>query len=449
MKQISVLVSAIIRQIFGSQLRQNMTSGVILMLISILTWTVSYPIYLHFLGYEKFGLWLILAVVLGFAQLGLLGTISAITKLVAEEHEQGNLLGVESYIAMSLMTVMTTGSIVLVIILLFKELIISAFKLGGTNADTVHWLLPYVGVLSVYVLMVQVINTVLAGLGRMDLANYTQAVGRVVAVIISVAMLFFGKGIESLLIGNAFSYIAVHIMSFILIRRQAKVRFLRLNSWDWGRLRRLMSFGGGVFGGMLMNLLLDPFNKLMLSRYTGVASVTVYDIAYKTAMQIRGIGEVGFRALVPEISRFNANMNGQANERINTINRKAIRLILIGGLPFFGILFVFAAFILKAWLNKNFVEALTPAFRIMLVAAFVSLLGIPAFYTHMGKGNVRYGFIATIIQSLLNVTIVMAYAVFAPDKIGSHIFYAIALGMLASTVYLDWQIYRDNRNVPS
>jgi O-antigen/teichoic acid export membrane protein len=187
----------------------------------------------------------------------------------------------------------------------------------------------------------------------------------------------------------------------------------------------------------------------MLSRYTGVASVTVYDIAYKTAMQIRGLGEVGFRALIPEISRFAANLDRQATWRIKTMNQKALRLILINGIPFFGILFVFAAFILKVWLNKDYVAELTPAFRIMLVAAFVNLLGVPAFYIHMGKGNIRYCFISTIFQSLVNVVIVTICVIFAPNKIASNIFYSIALGMLVSTVYLNWQIYRDNRNVSS
>ena len=45
---------------------------------------IAYPVYLGFLGYEKYGLWLTLATVLSFSQLGKLGINHAVIKVVAE-----------------------------------------------------------------------------------------------------------------------------------------------------------------------------------------------------------------------------------------------------------------------------------------------------------------------------------------------------------------------------
>ncbi len=53
-------------------------------------------------------------------------------------------------------------------------------------------------------------------------------------------------------------------------------------------------------------MLLSPFNKLMLSRYAGVDSIPVYEIAYTGSMRVRGLAEVGIRALMPEVSRLGA-----------------------------------------------------------------------------------------------------------------------------------------------
>jgi len=72
-----------IKKLFRSQLRINMASGVAATIINIAVLAVGYPIYLHFLGYEKYGVWLVLATVLSFAQLGNLGIGQAVMKLVA------------------------------------------------------------------------------------------------------------------------------------------------------------------------------------------------------------------------------------------------------------------------------------------------------------------------------------------------------------------------------
>lgn len=440
-------IKKLVTQAFGSQLRRNMSSGVVATAVNILLLVVSIPLYLHYLGYEKYGLWLILATVLGFAQLGMLGIRQAVMKLVAEEYGRDNLVGVQSYVVMALTILAVTGTVTLLAILFFKGQVINLLRLSGGNAELVSRLLPYIGLLSIYVFFVHTLTATISGLGRMDLANYTQAAGRFVAISVSVLLLCFDYGVESLLIGNTLSYVVLHIVSLVFIRYQAEVRFLRLDNWDWQRLKKLLTFGSGVFGGSLVSILLDPFNKMMLSRYAGVASVPVYDIAFRGSMQIRTVLEAGLRALMPEISRIGANMNSQARIRIASINRKAVKLILTGGVLLYAIVFIFAAVLLRAWLRDSFVDVLPRAFRIMLIASFVSLLAVPAFYTHMGQGRVRHCFISQSIQSFINVVILLTYAKFAPGLISSHIFYALGAGMCGSTIYLVWQFRRSNMAV--
>ncbi|NQT03029.1 MAG: hypothetical protein HQ580_13455 [Planctomycetes bacterium] len=74
-----------IKKLFSSQLRINMASSVATHCVNIVVLAVTYPIYLHYLGYETYGVWLALGVVLAFARLSDLGMAQAVTKLVAEE----------------------------------------------------------------------------------------------------------------------------------------------------------------------------------------------------------------------------------------------------------------------------------------------------------------------------------------------------------------------------
>jgi Na+-driven multidrug efflux pump len=220
------------KKLFSSQLRINMLSGVAATAVNVIVVAVAYPVYLHFLGYEKYGVWLVLTTVLTFARLGNLGIGPAITKLVAEEYCRENIEGIQKYVTTALALLCSSGTIVLIVILIFKSQIISLFKLSDENAKIALWLLPYVGVLSIYVFAVQALNAVLSGLGRMDLENYLQSCGRVMTVVIGVGLMYSGFGVESMLIAIASSYIVIQFASIVCIRHIVNIRFLRLANLD-------------------------------------------------------------------------------------------------------------------------------------------------------------------------------------------------------------------------
>lgn len=439
MSRVKYLFTAIYQQAFGSRLRCNMSSGVIAMGINMVALFVSIPLYLNFLDYEKYGLWLVLATVLSFAQLGMLGIRQAVMKLVAEEYALENLEGVQSYITMSLGLLAVIGVVVLLVILIFKVQIISIFKLNVDNVKIMSWLLPYIGMLSLYVFFVHVFSATLSGLGRMDIANYIQGAGRVIAVGLSGGLLWHGRGVESILIGNAVSYIIIHVIIVFFIYRRVQIRVLRISNFDIRRLKTLLSFGGGVFGASLFGILLDPFNKLMISRYAGVAAIPVYDIAFRGSMQVRGIAETSLRAIMPEISKISAKLNSKGIERIKHINLRSLKLIVFGGIPLFLGLFVFAEVILKLWLGDRFVETLPYAFRIMLVASFFSLLGVPSFYTLMGLGKIGHIFAGRSIASVTSGLILATTVLVSSALEVSMVVWAAMAGMALSTLYLLWQ----------
>jgi len=435
-----------LKKLLSSQLRINMASGVVVTVVNAVAMMAAFPIYLHFLGYEKYGVWLVLATVLSFAQLGNLGIGQAVMKLVAEEHGRGDMEGIQRYVTTALALLFLSGSLALIVILVLKNQIIAAFKLSEANAETALWLLPYIGVLCIYVFIVRALNATLSGLGRMDLANYTQSFGRIVAVTVASILLYSGRGIESLLIGNTLSYLSVHVASLICIRRIAGMRFLRIGNLDAQRGRRILSFGGTVFGGSVISMLFDPFNKLMLSRYAGVSSVPVYEIAFRGSMQVRGLVEAGLRALMPEISRISANMTRNAKDRISQIYRRAMKLIFLFGIPMYGALIIFAPLLLRIWLGDRFVETIPAAFRIMLIGTFLSLLGVPAYYTLMGTGRVRYTLGAHVVQAIMNFFIVLG--ILATYTVTTHsVVWSSCIAMGGATLYLTLQKSRSFQRV--
>jgi O-antigen/teichoic acid export membrane protein len=438
MKQVMILLSKIVREAFGSQLRRNMVSGVVTTVINTVVMVVAYPIYLHYLGYEKYGVWLVLATVLTFVQLSNLGIGPAVMKLVAEEYGRGNTKGIQSYVTTAIWTLAVTGCIALVVLILLAKPIIGLFKLGPENAALAERFLPYIGILTVYAFLTQILTAALSGMGRMDQANYRDSASRVISLGVTAVLLIYGYGIVSLLIGTATNYLLIHITSILLIRKIVSLHILKFN-WDIERFKKLVGFGGAVLGSSIVNMLFSPFNKLMLSRYAGVSTIPIYEIAFTGSMQIRCLAEVGLRALMPEISRIGGNMTTEARNRISQLNSRAMKLIFLLGIPMYGAIILVATPLLKIWLGQKFVEELPWPFRIMLVSAFVSLLGIPAYYTFLGLGRVRYILTTHIILSGVSALIVLAMAMVWKDVSVVKVCFGILVATVFSTLYLTWQ----------
>jgi O-antigen/teichoic acid export membrane protein len=308
--------------------------------------------------------------------------------------------------------------------------------LHGVNADIAASMLPWVGVLTLYALLVDVLNSTLSGLGRIDLANYVQVSAQALGAICAIALLHLHFGLGSLLAGTGLTYITVQAVSTAFIMQEGKVQAHQLFHWDAARYRRLLRFGSGVVGGSLINLLLTPINRLVLARFAGLAAVPIYDIAYTGSMKLRGILESGVRAIMPEVSRLGAHPGPDARARIRHVTRRASVLILLMGVPAFTGALVLAGPVSRFWLGSRYNAAIPSALQIALVGAFVSLLAAPPFYTVMGLGRTDHVFGSFALQSGTNVAVI-AVALALWHRVGVNtVLFGAALGAGTSMIYL-------------
>lgn len=424
------------KKLFSSQLRINIFSGSATTIINIVVMAVGYPIYLHFLGFEKYGVWLVLTTVLSFAALGNLGIGTAVMKLVAEEYGRKDISGVQSYVTTALTMLLVSGTIILLVILLFRNPIVSAFKLGEENARMVFWLLPYIGILCIYSFLTQVFEATLAGLGRMDWANYIRTFSHAIQVGTSGLLLAYGLGVTGMLIGTFISCVVIHILTLLGIGRIVELHLLKVDNFNRYQFKRLIHFGGTVFSGTLINMLLSPFNNLILARYAGVNTLPVYEIAHKGGMYVRAMIESGLRALLPEISRISSQATHQAKNQILNIYNRAMKIILKYGTLIHVLLLLLSPFIFPIWFGERYIESMSTTFQIMLLGTYLSLLSVPAYYTLMGMNKVTNCLVSHVIQSLVNFSVVITVVLFINTIKVQQVALAISLGMGFSALYL-------------
>lgn len=395
-----------LKKILRSQLRLNMFSGTVLTTTNIIAGLVVYPVYLYFLGAETYGFWLLLAVVLNFSRLGMLGIPTAMTKLVAEVAGQKDTTCLERYTSTALTLVCGSGIVIVLLVFLFRIPIVHLFGLPQEKEALACFYLPLIALLSSYVFIAETISSFLSGLGRMDQANYIQSLGRIVTPVVSSLLLFCGCGLASMVIGNAVGYLIVHIMSLFCIKKIQPMTMIPSIRWEKAVTVRILQFGGGISGMTFLNMFLGPFNKIILSRYVGLETVPVYEIGYRIANQLRSFFHISFKALLPEVSKGQSQLIKNRIKKIQSNINNSIKLIICLGLPLYSILFIIATPLLKIWLGHNFIETMPMVTRILLVSSFMVLLATPYYFTLLAMGNVRFCLFTSLVQTGLNVFII-------------------------------------------
>jgi len=420
-----------------TKFRTNVISGSVTMLFNVALNTVCYSVYINKLGYEKYGLWLILSTILTFVQLGNLGLMPVIIKIVAQEYELKNFKSIIKYVTTALYSLIFSGAILVLLLIFSKGLVVDAFKLNNANAEIISNLLPFMAVFSVYIFLVQVYTSTLSGLGYMNISNYVESMGRFIALIVAVILIDNGMGIYGLFWGTITSYLIVHIVITIIIRKKlGKVSFIKISDLDSGCLKKLLSLSYGVFGGSIVVMLVNPFNKLILSRLAGPSAVSVYEISFNASMQLRALFESAFKSIIPEISRCKTLLDENKLNYIDFIVKQSNRLIKYIAIPVWLFAIILSDYILDIWLINNIDNSLYLSFKVMLVAIFISLLGVPYYYILIGLGETNKVFISNIIQSVICFTLVLCII-----KINNYITVpfigaVMCLSILMSTCYL-------------
>jgi O-antigen/teichoic acid export membrane protein len=420
----------------GSQFNRNMGAGSIMALVGACLSIISYPIYLHYLGYHRYGLWLVLSVIVSVTQLGNLGIPWALMKLVAEDHGHGDWEGVKTYINISCGILLAIGLVFLGVVILIRSYILSWFKLSGADAATVYALLPYVAALSVLVLLFSTFNSAVGGLGRMDLTSYNETLVQIFVICFCGLLLYRGLDLRGMVIGTLSGYVVAQVISFVQVQRMMPIRLIARTQISRPKARQLLSTGGWILSGSVFTMMLLPFTRLMLSRYAGLEAVAVNDMCLMGSLRVKSVFDGAFRPMMPEVSSHQVKGKGNLEDRVRSIDRKAMLVTFVFALPVFAGLMIVMNPLLHLWLHRSYNPLLPNTFRIALVGGFVSLLGSSAYYMLIGFGNARDAAYSSAIQFAVSAAVLLAIGLWSNHLTVGEAAAAFSVATASGTLYL-------------
>lgn len=423
-----------------SQLKKNILSGTAYSIINILLLLISYPLYLRFLGTELYGLWATLTVILTFSQLGNLGINNAVIKFVAQEYGKKENGIITEYVSTAVIMIFLPLTVIILGLFIFRTNIALFLNLSADFTGIAIKLIPLIGLLSAFVYFTNIIKGTLSGIGRIDLSNYIYLVARIFGVLFSILLLFFSYNIWSLFYGVLLTYVLSALSFIYVLAIKYELKLFKVSAFKLKRMKDLFYFGGTLTFSTFVRMLLQPFNKIIISRYIGLSEVTFYEIAFKGAMQLRSIYEKGLQAIMPKISELHGKRKN-IKKSVKSIYKKSLKFILYTGLPVFTAIFIFGEFLLNIWLGSNYNILILVTLRVFLVAVFVSLIIIPAYYIFMGLNLVTVCLKGVVIRVIFNISVILLIKIIFKEISFLSIVYTFASGLLVLTLYYLYQYY--------
>lgn len=386
--------------------RSNFTSGVMLAVVSIITQLITVPVFLYKLGAELYGIWALLGIVMLVGRLGDLGLADSIIRHVALAYEHGteryDFRSVTAYAVTGIWFALGSGLLAFAIIVTGTASVLSVLNIPDIYRPLAADLLPVIAFSLIIFLMSTVARAVLAGLQRLDIANYIGLIALSAQVILSVVMVLTGYGLWSLVAG-VLAYHGISLAAFAFACwRYGRVRFWKVNRFNTKRLKQLVNMGYKLVLARLVSLGIEPLVAISISRFVGIEEVAFFEIARRAVVYLRQVIASGLNAVLPRVSHLD-EVGVAGSLEVAQLNKRLTRGLLLFGLPSVVVLGVGAPWVFAIWLGDSYNQQISMIFQILLLPYFVNTLNISAYVTLIGWGYSGWVLSLTLIAALVLV----------------------------------------------
>lgn len=349
----------------------------------LLIGVVAIPALLHGLGADRFGILMIVWLLIGYLSLFDLGIGRALTNLVAQKLGAGE--------EPALPPLIWTANILMLGLGTIGGLILAAIS---------HWLafsvlkipdaLKHEAIISLYILSGALpavicstgLRGVLEAYQRFDSANLVRIPMGILSFAGPLAVLPFSHSLIPIVTVLAVVRYAAALAYLVCCRVLLPVMKSALE-WHPGLVKPLLSFGGWMTVSNLASPIMAGMDRFFLGAIVSMQAVTFYATPYEVVTKLLIVPVSMAGVLFPAFSATMA-LNPERGRRIYT---KACALIaLVMGLLCLGVIFLAKA-ALNLWLGNAFAQNTFVVLQILAFGVFSNSMAQPAFALVQGAGR--------------------------------------------------------------
>ena len=412
-----------------------MGSGALLASVSVLTSIILSRYIILSIGVELYGLWALVAAVLVVANICEQGLGDPISRIIAISFHNKDYKKVQedfsSGVILSILVILP-----FVVGLHFLSNSIVGFM--GVPIDMVsiaNALFSKMSLLLFVFVLAIVIDSVLTGIGRIDIPNMINISSRFFQLLITILLLKLDYGIWAVYYGVLSFHCTRLFIGIIFLKKLTEINLFDIQKLNFMSFKKLYKMGNKIVIGRLVSIGNDPLLRIILAKYAGLESVAALDIGVKVIGLLTLLPIRAFRAIVPRASKASINIKQGLLEMTN-INNILSKYIIIIGIPMFIVIFFLGDLLLKRWLSNGYNINMYICLQLLLFPYFIHLFMMPKMNTLVGYGQTNQFAMSAIIMTLsffigilINFLTGFEYSFQGPIL-------AYAFGILTSSIYI-------------
>lgn len=418
----------------GPQLFRNATLTIAQVVVTAASMFVVYRFLLDTLGAAQLGTWSIVMAAASVARITDMGFAGGLTRFVAKYRALNDDAAAVEVIETGVTSMAALALLALAAAYPALRYVIPRLIPEAAN-DTLA-LLPFalcsLGILT----LASAYLSSLDGLMRTDLRNLIMIGGALIYMALALFLVhkmgFIGLGWAQL--GQS---TLVLVLAWLTLRHQHPVPWL---PWRWRRARfvEMIGYNAHLQLGSLASLLGDPAAKLMLGRYSDLATVGFFEMATKLVSQIRAVVVNVNQVLVPVI----AHLRETNDAAVSALYEKTHTVIFFVSTTCFGLLLAGVPAVSIIWLGHyNLTFALVCL--AMLPAMAINTLAGAAFFSNLGTGHASSNSLVQVAMGVINLGLGVALGAWFG---GPGVVIGYAVSIIAGSTYLMLR-YRSSRGL--
>lgn len=371
--------------------------------ISILTNLILVPMYLHYLGKEQYGLWLVVLSMVSYLGLSNLGIAQVVSNLVASANAKNEYDDIRAIVATGFWLYIV---IILVVFILIVGVMILApiGNLIKVSISLINVVFPVL-IISSFFFLLQLPLSIF----RVTLRSLNQIYKEQLFGIMFTAIQFVGVLIILLLrigiIGLSVIYGAVGVLSglilFAYLRRIVPGISVSRKFVNKKLAKDLMTPSIYFFVLQLSGGLIFGTDNIIISAVLGTAVVAPYAVAFKFSMISSGFASVFTSNMLPEITSSYALNNRQY---LSEIYKNTLRVCSWLGILILFLLISVGPDIMIKWVGiDNYVGNTT--FYLLICLIFIQIMLWPSDSILMGTTQHKAYAIMAVFEGILNISL--------------------------------------------
>ena len=352
--------------------KKDFFNGVIIAstsLISPISFLVLTPIFINNLGFEQYGLWILIFSISNFVRVSTFGIDTSITHFVAKNSSY-----IKKKIFINNIFLILFFLFVLVSFFLFFLIELSNFIPFFKNYDNFEIIknsITFAIIFTFLNIYQNNLNSIMDGLEKFNVSFFMILISRTIILISQIFLLISGFQIKEILLFSTIILLLISIVQTFYINLYYLNFF---NSFfkkiDFSILKIIFNYTKYISISSFMSISNSNIDKLFVTHILGLKNLVYYSISYSIFQLIHTLYGSFFKWMIPKISKFN-----KLNMKVyfNKLNLTLIILATVGLL----IIKLISPLLLSLWLDKNYNITLVNYIDLFLIINFIFILSIP------------------------------------------------------------------------